>query len=328
MLYILFGEDDFSLREALEEIKRGLGDPGLLSANTIVLDGQRMPLEQLMAACDAVPFLAPHRLVVVEGLLGTFEKGGGGQEQRQAIKPEARQGLINYIKRKPATTVLILIDSKIKGNNPLLRDLSSIAKVKHFPLLGTGKLQSWIRGRVNKQGGSISPDAVKMLAELVNGDLWVMATEIEKLLLFASGRRIETSDIEHVVSYAQEASIFAMVDSVLSGQQAMAGRLLHQLLDRGATSSYLLAMITRQLRFIVQAKELALQQTSLLVIQSKLGLPSEYALNKTLVQANRYPTSQLRQVYGKLLETDLAIKTGKYSGELALDILIAELCRR
>jgi hypothetical protein len=28
------------------------------------------------------------------------------------------------------------------------------------------------------------------------------------------------------------------------------------------------------------------------------------------------------------LETDLSIKTGKYGGELALNILIAELCQR
>jgi hypothetical protein len=35
---------------------------------------------------------------------------------------------------------------------------------------------------------------------------------------------------------------------------------------------------------------------------------------------------RLEQVYHKLLETDLAIKRGMWKGELALDLLVAELC--
>ena len=37
---------------------------------------------------------------------------------------------------------------------------------------------------------------------------------------------------------------------------------------------------------------------------------------------------RLREVYHTLLDADLAIKTGKYDGELALNILIADLCQR
>jgi DNA polymerase III delta subunit len=37
---------------------------------------------------------------------------------------------------------------------------------------------------------------------------------------------------------------------------------------------------------------------------------------------------RIKQVYQQLLDTDIAIKTGKYTEELALNILIAELCQR
>jgi DNA polymerase III delta subunit len=37
--------------------------------------------------------------------------------------------------------------------------------------------------------------------------------------------------------------------------------------------------------------------------------------------------ARLKEVYHQLLETDLAIKTGRYNAELALNILIAELCQ-
>ena len=46
MLFILLGEDDFSIRQSLEEMKKGLGDPALLSANTVNLEGERLTLEE------------------------------------------------------------------------------------------------------------------------------------------------------------------------------------------------------------------------------------------------------------------------------------------
>ncbi|MFC1942384.1 hypothetical protein ACFLWU_04110, partial [Chloroflexota bacterium] len=45
-------------------------------------------------------------------------------------------------------------------------------------------------------------------------------------------------------------------------------------------------------------------------------------------QANKYSLARLKEVYHRLLEADLSIKTGKYDGELALNILIAEVGQR
>ena len=79
---------------------------------------------------------------------------------------------------------------------------------------------------------------------------------------------------------------------------------------------------------IVRAKELRSQGIGEREIQSKLGLASDFQVRRTLEQANRYTLARLKQVYRQLLEADLSIKTGKYEGELALNILIAELCQR
>jgi DNA polymerase-3 subunit delta len=79
---------------------------------------------------------------------------------------------------------------------------------------------------------------------------------------------------------------------------------------------------------IVLARELSNQRKPKTEIQSKLGLTSDFALRKTLEQASRYSLPRLKEVYSHLLETDLSIKTGKYNAELALNILIAELCQQ
>jgi DNA polymerase-3 subunit delta len=330
MLYILWGEDDFSLTRSLEEIKQGLGDPALLSANTTVLDGQQVTLDQLRAVVGTVPFLAEKRLVIIEGLLGRFEAGGRPRRRKKAAPVEGEaeyKSFADCLANIPEGTVLVLVDGKVKGGNPLLKQLSPQAKVMSFPLLRNERLRQWIKQGVAEQGATISPEAVDLLAKLVGGNLWVMSSEINKLVSFASGRRIEVEDINSVVSSAQETSVFAMVDAILDSKAGVAEQLLEELLGRGASTAYLLAMLSRQVRLVVQAGVLRRQRRPDVEIQDRLGLTSEFALRKTLDQAQRYPLGRLREVYDKLLETDLAIKTGKYEGGLALNLLIAELCQ-
>jgi DNA polymerase-3 subunit delta len=331
LLYILHGEDDFSLTKSLEEIKRGLGDQSLLATNTTVLDGQQITLDRLKAVGETVPFLAEKRLVIVYGLLGRFETESKPRRRKKTVpsseKESEYKSFADYLSGIPESTVLILIDGRIKKNNALLKQLSARAEVRSFPLLREAQLRKWIEREVVEQGASISPPAVDLLAKLVGGNLWVMTNEISKLALYTLGRRIEVEDIKVVVSSAQEANVFAMVDAILDSSAGLAETLLEQLLERGASPAYLLVMLSRQVRMIVLAKELRRRQEPEVEIQNRLGLTSEFAWRKTLDQAQRYPLERFKEVYNKLLETDLSIKTGKYDGGLALNLLIAELCQ-
>jgi len=335
LFYILYGADDFSLKEELEKIKAGLDDGDSLASNATVFEGNQVRLNQLMDACMAMPFLGSHRLVIVEGLLGRFGKretkrDKGGKEERLALKKSAAfkewAALKERVAEMPPTTVLILIDGDIKRDNALLKQISSVASVKEFAHIKWTALQNWIQRRVKEQGGKVSPQAVKMLASLVGENLWVMASEIEKLLIYTSGRSIEEKDVNAVVSHARETSVFTMVDALIEGRAPTAALLLHQLLQQGATAPYLIVMITRQLRILVQAKELSQNAASMAEIKGMLGLTSDYVLTKALEQSNRYSMRRLEQVYHKLLDTDLSIKKGISTGEVALDFLVAELC--
>ena len=329
MLYILLGQDDFSRHQWLDEMKKGMGDPALLEANTATFDGQQVTLDQLRAVGETVPFLGERRLVIVDGLLGRFEARTKSSRQKKVTPASNHQNdykaLAAGISQLPDSIVLVLIDDKVKSSNPLLRELSARAEVKSFPLLNDTELRQWIKKRVTKEGGSISAPAVELLAKLVGSNLWALANEISKLVLFASGRRIEEEDINRVVSYAQEANVFTMVDAILDFKAGVAQQLLQQLLQEGAAPAYLLVMLSRQVRMIVQVKELVKQGKTKVEIQDKLGLTKELAWRKTSEQAGKYPWARLKQVYHRLLEADLSIKTGKYGGELALNLLIAEL---
>ncbi len=332
MLYILLGQDDFSRRQALEEIKMGEGDPTLLATNTTTLDGQQLTLDQLRAVCETAPFLAERRLVIVNGLLGRFEpksKSGRQVKTTHIVNQQNEyKSFSAYITQIPDSTTLVLIDGRIRSSNPLLRELSTKAQIQSFPRLTNTGLRRWIGQRVKQEGGSISLEAINLLAKLVGSELWIMASEINKLVLFTSGRRIEEEDVRRLISHAQEVNVFAMVDAILEFKAGVAEQLLERLLEGGAAPAYLLVMLSRQVQMIVRAKELRNRRESESEIQDKLGLTAEFALRKVLEQANRYPMRQVVEIYHKLLETDLSIKTGKYSGELALNLLIADLCQR
>ncbi|HEY83428.1 MAG TPA: DNA polymerase III subunit delta [Dehalococcoidia bacterium] len=330
MLYVLHGEDDFSLHQALEEIKRSIGDATALATNTTVLDGHQVTVSELGAVCAAMPFLGERRLVIINGLLERFEPKAKPSRRKKAdgaARQDEYKLLGEYLLQVPESTVLVLVDGKIKGSNPLLRQLSPRAKVMSFPLLRDIRLRQWIEKRVAEKGGSISPQAVELLARYVGGNLWIMAGEIDKLVLFASGRRIEEDDVRRVVSYAQEASVFAMVDAILEFRAGAAEQLLQQLLQQGAAPAYLLVMLARQVRLIVRLKELGRQRRPQEEIQDKLEVASEFVMRKAREQATRYSLARLKEVYHRLLQADVWIKTGKYEAELALNILIAELCQ-
>ena len=331
MLYILWGQDDFSIYETLAEIKRGIGDPTVLLTNTTTLDGQQMTMDELKAVCETVPFLAEKRLVIVEGLLELFEPPKRNEREKKKTKLASRQSefksLGDYIDKIPDSTILVLIGNEIKATNPLLKELKDKAKVRQFPLLRNDELRAWVEKRVQQEGGTISAEAVGLLGKMVGGNLWIMASEIDKLIAFAYGRRIEEEDVKMIVSHAQQANIFAMVDAILESRVRTGEHLLQQLLQKGAAPGYIMTMISRQVRLVIRAKELKSQGKSRVAIQNQLGITQEFLLRKTLEQADRYSLERIKEVYHKLLEADLSIKTGRYEDELALNLLVAELCQ-
>lgn len=327
MIHILYGEDDFSLHQFLDGLKTSVADESLRAFNTTELEAQ-VTVDELMRACETAPFLAEKRLVIVRGLLSRFEAKSRPNRKKDNVPSSTRDDhkpFALYLDKIPASTALVLVDGKLSAGNPLLKALAAKAKVKEFPALNPAGLRQWTEKRVADKGGSISPHAVEQLAGLVGSDLWIMTNETDKLLLFCAGRRIEEDDVKALVSSAQEANIFTMVDAVIDRKAGTAQQLLGKLLVSGAAPAYILLMLTRQVRMIVRARDLKRQGKTEAEIRTQLAL-KEFAARRTLEQTGRYSWERLKEIYARLLEADLAIKTGRYEPDLALNILVTELC--
>jgi DNA polymerase-3 subunit delta len=331
MIYIYYGEDEFSLREELAALKAQLDSDDMLASNTSLLDGRQLQPAELLAPCGTVPFLGSHRLVIVEGLLGRFEtsrapgKRRDDRASRQSTAPW--KALPSALQELPDTTVLVLVDGRLTPGNPLLRLLAPLGEVREFRPLRRRAVPDWIRQRARARALSVSPGAVALLADLVGNDLRVLSQEMEKLGVYAQDRQIEEHDVRLLVSSAREVSVLSMVDAVVEGRSNVAIRLLEQLQNEGASPTYLLNMITRQYRHLILAKELLLAHLSPAEIGRRLGIVSDFALRKVLEQAARYSLPQLEAAYRRLLEADAAIKRGVYGDEVTLALLLNDLSR-
>jgi DNA polymerase-3 subunit delta len=328
LLHVLIGEDDYSIRQALGEVKKTIGDATATVTNTTVMEGRHVTKEQLANACETVPFLADKRLVIVEGLLERFEGNGRvGRKKAAAKSSEAEEFKLfaEIIKKLPPFCELVIIGGAINARNPLLGELTTFSKIDSFPMLKGPALARWVEKRVSESGGTIAPAATALLVKFVGNDLWTMASEADKLVQYAAGRRIEEADIKALVSSTQEASVFAMVDDILEFKVSAAQELLQQLFRQGNAPAQLLTMLARQMRIIFQVKEMRSRGKTRAEIQTKLGLNSDFLLRKAWEQSDKYSLTRLKELFHKLLEADVAIKTGRMDGEIALDILIAEL---
>jgi DNA polymerase-3 subunit delta len=130
LLHVLIGEDDFSLKQALEDIKKSIGDATALMSNTTVFENKNVAPDQLRAACESMPFLSEKRLVIVDGLLDKYEskKESKKKSVKAAAKIEEYISFANVAKNLPPFTELVLTGGKTSDKNPLLQELMKISK--------------------------------------------------------------------------------------------------------------------------------------------------------------------------------------------------------
>lgn len=342
MLYVFFGLDEFSCAESLRELERDYWpDPTLADLNRTVLDGRTATLAEMRHHCDAVPFLAERRLVIVENLVTRLEARKRGREQAAEGQDETQQSsstpakalleeLLSYLPTLPPTTDLVLLDSGLASRDSSgrvvrwARSNKAHAVVREHGKKTEGELARWIGQRARSMGTQIDGRAVAELVQLIGDDLRALANEIDKLALYVSeGAPITVDAVRQLVAHSQEAGIFNIVDAISNRQWERAVAELRQIFQDGAHPLYVLTMINWQYRLIAQAHALMDEQLPPARLAKRLRI-AEYPAKKAQALARLYTRSQIEDAYSRLLETDLAIKTGQLEGQLAIEIFVAE----
>lgn len=336
MWHVLYGPDGLARDEDIDKMKARLGEPDIASLNITALDGTAT-LRDLQAACETMPFLADKRLVIVRDWL---DRPAGKRKPARGAAADPVAQLVEYLPHLPDFTALVVVaESDLAPTHPLLRlaqDKASGGRAKNYEL--PKNPAQWIAERARRKGGEISPAAASLLSNKINRGnkvdrdhaaedsrlyLYKLDNELEKLVSYAAGRRVEEADVDLLVGDEAVADIFAFVDAISARDGAAAYRVLHGVLARGEQPLIVLTMIARQFRLLIQAKENSRMAPDELA--RFLGV-HPYVAQKTLQQAGRLGLEELIAAFPAIVDTDLAIKSGRMDDVVALDVLVAGLC--
>jgi DNA polymerase-3 subunit delta len=329
MIYILYGSDSFSRSEALRALKSELDADGSLESNTAEFDADQVSPAEVIGACDTVPFLGGQRLVLLEGALSQAQAPGRGRRPRRApgegeVDTQGPwQALIEYARRIPETTTLVLVDGG-SVDESLLDALKPFATVERFALPGPKEVAGWVQSRARVRGLAIEARACSLIAELVGPDTGIIASEIEKLVVYANGDRITVADVKALVSDVSDRAGYLLADAVSDGKPAEATRLLHQLLKRDHVPPVLLLTIENRYRRLAVARQMMDETATGAQIGGKLRM-SGYGLERLLDQASRMSIDRVRWALDRIAQSDQDVKEGRLDERLSLELLVQDL---
>ena len=326
------GSDEFRLHEAYRALRARLDTDGMLALNTTEVPARGATPGQLIELASTVPFLASARLVVVEGLLASLGAARGVATEWQP--------LVDALPGMPETSHLVLLEParqreqrQTLGRSPLLRALRALdgVDVRQFTELrlggrGGNEVASWLRERAEARGVRIEAAAAGRLSELIGADLWALSGELDKLAQYAQGRAITADDVELLTTAAREEDVFALVDEAVAGRTPAALVLLRRMLDRGSdTPVRIQGLIARQLRNLVRAAALLEEGAPRETIGEATGVTHPFPLGKLVDQASALGLAAAEDGLRAVEASDHAVKTGRFSDALALELLVTRL---
>jgi DNA polymerase-3 subunit delta len=215
----------------------------------------------------------------------------------------------------------------VEDDDALLQPLASVRPDvvrRPYPLLRPDELTGWIGQRARQHDVEMRLDVCRELADLVGPNLRQLDQEIAKLAASAPvGGTITLEDVRELVS-GMAPDVFKLHDGIAEGGVGTALSAAHALVESGSEPMQLFAHATGLIRRLLVTKELARERR--IADAASFGLStSRFTQDKLRRQAERFSTSQLIDAYQKLLDMDLAIKTGRIEAELALELVVAEL---
>ena len=328
---MIYGSDTFTAHEKLREILSSHVGQGEEPGNVQWIEGKTATPGEVLEACGQVSMFTTTKVVVVEGLLARFSKSDGRRKATRGKKRTARtdklgewQAFSERVRILPESSVLILLDAELKMPNTLLDELDGVTTdVTRCLSLGPPQLVRWVQERVVARGGRIEGAAASRLAALVGSDLWLLNSEIEKLVVYADGAPVQMAMVDNMAASATTPSIFMLVDAIVERNVQVARRRLDDMYNKGLSTGYVFTMVARQLRLIAQVHEMRQHRGA--QPSGELAALPPFALRRATQQAQRLSETATRSALQSVVDADRAIKTGTYTDRMALDMLITDI---
>jgi len=311
MIILLYGEDTYRARQKLNEIIREYQTKHQTGLNLVRFREENLDFDKVRGKIEVVSIFDEKKLIILEDVFNN--KNFQENFFEYATK--------NKLKDSQDVIVVIHQQGKLSAIAGLKRQVNMLEEFSH---LEGANLNNWIRREADKKGAEISQEAIKKLAAYVGSDLWQMSNEINKLISYKNSQLISREDVDLLVKVKIDVNIFKTLDALAQKDKKTALRLLHEHLEQGANAIYLFSMFVYQVRTLLKLKDLMEKGTPFYNLAKKSRL-HPFVVKKSSGQLRNFGLDQLKRIYQRLLEIELALKKGRLDGPTALDMLVVEI---
>jgi DNA polymerase III subunit delta len=315
-IHFFYGTDEYAITGRVNEFLRSMSDPTTAAMNTSRLDGRTVTENDLNTAVNAMPFLAPQRLIIFDNPAAHYSQA-----------PQQKK-FLEFLKQVPDTANLVLTEiGQLKESHWLVkwaRNAGQGVEAQVFNMPKLRDMPEWISKEAQAQGGKIDRQAAARLAEMTGEDTRQASQEIAKLLTYVDFKHaIELSDVEAVSVVTAQGNVFEMVDALGTGNGKKALAAIDRLLE-SEEPFQLFGMVVRQFRLLLQAREIMDDRGNAQTVARELGI-APFVAEKIHAQARGFKIDTLESIYRRLLRLDEDVKTGVVSLETALEMFVVEL---
>lgn len=325
-IYVMYGEDAYSRgRNADELVEQLTSMRG--GADVNVFDAAESSVDDIASAVMTAPMFASARVVVVR----RFEEMSADDQGRliRALAPGKRPADL----RVPEETHVVIVSSSKTVPRKEVNQAGPHAAAFEFRPAYARDARAFVFERAKELGVRIEPDAASLLLELAGLDYAAISQELEKLITYLgpSGHKIGVDDIRAAVGRSSSSTIFDFCDAIIRGDSAQAIGALADLTRSERQVLSIQSTLTTQLRRLMAARVLLDGGCSVGEAATRLSAGNtamRWRDSKAVAQASRITQVQIAAMLSRIARADVDIKTGAMREDLAMEVLVSDLCEQ
>lgn len=307
-MYLLYGEEVYLKNRYKNRLKQAIL-PEDDTINFSSYEGKGIDVRMVIDQAETMPFFAAHRLILIENS-GFFKNAC----------PE----LADYLPQMPQETIMVFVEQEVDKRSRMFKEVKKGGRVVELGRQDTRTLTAWILGILKKEGKNITADALRLFLEKTGDDMENIEHELEKLLSYTLKKdSIDERDVDEICTVTTESRIFDMIHAVAEKQQKKALDLYYDLLSLKEPPMRILFLIARQFNQMLQVKDLREQGYDSGSVAAKAGM-APFIAKRSLSQAGRFSMDVLKSAVADCVEAEEAVKTGKLTDRLAVEMLIVK----
>lgn len=328
-VFLLAGKETYFLRKAQERIVQLLFIRKEDMDQSLQKFNGNVELDTLLGTLETVPFFAEKSVVLVQGT-ALFKAGKAVKEKAEKKKDKSQDKLLALLEDMPDYSYLIFIaEDAPDKRKKLYKAVEKHGLVLEAEPVRPWNIGDWLTGKLNainkrldKEAYEYFQGAVSVMQEI---SLDFLDSEFEKLALYSDKPVVTKQELVRVFAGMPEVSSFALLDAVSQRRTDKALSLLHRRLADGVYVTVLLALLTRHVRQLWQARVLMQQGIQGKALAKPLEL-NPFIAEKLGQAARGFSDETLKKAMLELVDADYLLKTGQ-AGEELLEHAVIMLCK-